>query len=402
MKPNRGLMHLAVILLGLSLMLIPVAGLAGCGESEEESAGGTSEPIKVGVVTPLSGAGAVLGQGTLAAVEVWAKQVNEAGGILGREVELLVQDDATDPKTANEKAKAVVGEGAEVVCGPIYDTERTAVKQAVCGAGKILVYGTYYEGGDYDDLMFITGSVPDQAVDTFVPWLISEYGDTFYFVGSDYSYPRVVNGMAREILEAQGGQSLGEEYAALGTTDFASTLTRIAKAGPKVVFGNVVGTDAIAFAKQYYDYGLPDKMQLYECFDQSFVEGVGVEQMEGVAVCQGYFEGIDTPANKAFLEEWYAADPGLPPVDISVKTYVGLQLWAAAVEKAGTTDAQEVRGAMEGLTLTDTPAGEVTMRAHDHHLIQHMYIAVCRDGTFEIVEDLGLLEPGEDQRASSE
>jgi ABC-type branched-subunit amino acid transport system substrate-binding protein len=392
--------------LAVVLVIVLALALAACGGGDDgtaetgdgSTAGGGGETIKVGVVTPLSGPGAILGQGTLACAELWAQQTNDAGGLLGKQVELLVQDSVTDPKTANEKAKVVVGDGADVVCGPIYDTERTAVKQVVCSAGTILLYGTYYEGGDYDDLMFVTGSTPEQAVDEFVPWLIKEYGDTFYFVGSDYSYPRVVNGMAKDILEASGGKSVGEEYAALGTTDFSAMLTRIAKAKPDLVFGNIVGTDAIAFMKQFYDYGLSKSITMYEPIDQSFVPAIGVEQCENVAVCQGWFETIGTPEDDAFVEAFKASEPEIAPVDISVSTYIALQMWAAAVEKAGTTDSEKVRKALEGLTLTDTPAGEITMRANDHHSIRHMYIAVCHDGTFEVVEDLGLIEPGEDQR----
>ena len=134
----------------------------------------------------------------------------------------------------------------------------------------------------------------------------SKYGKKFYFIGSDYNYPHVTNGLAKDILVAQGGQSVGEEYAALGTTEFSAMLARIQKAKPDLVFGNLVGTDAVAFMKQFYDAGLSKQMGLYEPIDQSFVPAIGVEQCEGVAVCQGYLEQsgyADQPGVRRGLEE---------------------------------------------------------------------------------------------------
>lgn len=398
-KRNRLLWLTVVLVIALAVSITACGGDDGTDTgSDSGDGGGSGETIKVGVVTPLSGAGAILGQGLLDNAELWAQQVNEAGGLLGQQVELLVQDSATDPKTANEKAKVVLGEGAQLVCGPIYDTERTAVEPVVTGDGKIFLFSTYYQGGGYNDLSFYTAEVPEQAVEKFIPWLIENYGDKWYFTGSDYSYPHIINGMAKEMLEAAGGEAVGDEYVALGTTDFSSMLTRISKAKPDLVFGNIVGTDAIAFMKQFYDYGLSETIGMYEPIDQSFVAAIGVEQCEGVAVCQGYFETVDTPENKAFVDAYWATDPKLPPVDITVSGYIALQLWGAAVEQAGTTDPAEVTKVMAGLTIDDTPIGEVTMRETDHHMARHMYIAVVKDGVLEVVEDLGTIEPGVDQR----
>ncbi|MCZ7665322.1 MAG: substrate-binding protein [Thermoleophilia bacterium] len=364
----------------------------------EASVEPSGDPIKVGVVSPISGPGAILGQGIVANAKLWAEQLNAAGGLLGRPVELLIQDTTTDPKTAAEKAKFVIGEGVDVLTGPVYGTEWGAVRPVAAEAGKILLQPVYYHGGWYDDLLFMTGEVPEQHVDKFIPWLVENYGKKFYFIGSDYNYPHAINRLAEEIILRLGGEIVGEEYVALGTTDFTAALARISKAQPDVVFGNVVGTDAIAFMKQFYDAGLNKSITMYEPIDQSFVSAIGVEQVEGVAVAQGYFETLDTPTNKAYVEAFKKIEPNLPPVDISTSAYVALQFWAEAVRLAGTTDPQSVKVKLEGLTLTDTPVGEVTMRATDHHTTRHMYIAIARNGILEVVEDLGVIEPGVDQR----
>jgi urea transport system substrate-binding protein len=397
-KPSAAPILVSLLAL-FALGLFSACGNSGSGDtSSSASASASTETIKVGIVAPISGPGAILGRGNVVAAKLWAQQVNDNGGLLGRNVELLIQDSATDPKTSAEKGKQVLAEGAQVVTGHIYGTEFGALSPVVYEAGKIMLQPVYYHGGWYNDLLFTTGEVPEQAVDKFVPWLIEKYGKKFYFIGSDYNYPHVTNGLAKDILVAQGGQSVGEEYAALGTTEFSAMLARIQKAKPDLVFGNLVGTDAVAFMKQFYDAGLSKQMGLYEPIDQSFVPAIGVKQSEGVAVCQGYFDSLDTPTNNAFVAAWKKLDPEVPPVDITASLYVALQLWAKGVELAGTTDSQAVAAKMEGLTLTDTPVGEITMRATDHHSTRHMYIAVCTDGVMKVVEDLGMIEPGVDQR----
>lgn len=377
--------------------------LAACGGDEGdggdggESGGG--EPIKVGVVTSTSGLIAADGQALLGAVKAWAEQVNAGGGLLDRQVELVVQDSASDPKTANEKAKAVLGDDVDVVIGPILSAERNAVQPTVTGAGKIVLYSTFYEGGAYDDLMFITGEVPEQQTQEFVPYLVENYGPKFYFIGSDYVYPRGTNAKATEYLEAAGGEVVGEEYVALGTTDFSSSLTRIAKAKPDVLFCNVVGTDGIALSKQFYDYGLSEDVTFASTVHmESYITAIGPEASEGTVVCFGYFENLDTPENQAFLESYRAVEPNVPATTITARAYVVMQMWGEAVETAGSTDAEAVAEAFAGLAMTGTPIGDVTMRATDHHTEAHTYVAVVKNGEFEVVEDLGMTPPGEDQR----
>jgi len=391
-------------LAGLLLILVLCAAvLLGCGnegtEGDDSGSAASGEPIKVGVVTSVSGSIAADGQALLGATKLWAQEVNDNGGLLGRKVELLVEDSASDPKTTNEKTKAVLGRGAEVVIGPILTAERTASQPAVTKAGIPFLYGTFYEGGAYDDLMFIASEVPEQQTEQFVPYLAEKYGPKFYFLGSDYDFPRIANEKAKGYLEAAGGQVVGEEYIALGTTDFSSVLTRVADAKPDVVFCDVVGTDGIALSKQFYDYGLSKDVTFASIVHmESYIDAIGPEASEGTIVCFGYFENMSSPANDAFIKSFKEVEPSVPATTITARSYVLLQMWAKAVEAAGTTEGQAVRKAMEGLTLTDTVIGDVTMRATDHHCAAHMYVAEAHDGEFEVVKDLGLIQPGEDQR----
>lgn len=387
----------AVVLL---VVLVTAGGVVlGCGGDTASDSASGGETIKVGVVTALSGSIAADGQGLLAAAKLWSGEVNDNGGLLGRQIELIVEDDASDPKSCNEKTKAVLGRGAEVVIGPILTAERTASQPTVTAAGVPFLYPTFYEGGAFDPLMFIAGEVPEQQTEKFVPYLVDKYGPKVYFLGSDYDFPRVANEKAKEYLEAAGGQVVGEEYVALGTTDFSSVITRIAKAKPDVLFCDVVGTDGIALSKQFFDYGLADATTFASIVHmESYITAIGPEASENTVVSFGYFENLKSPANDAFIEGFKAIESTVPATTITARSYVLLKMWAAAVEKADSTDGEAVKTAMEGLAITGTPLGDVTMRATDHHMAAHMYVAEAHSGQFEVVQDLGLIEPGADQR----
>lgn len=390
----------------LALTLVALA-LAGCGNTAAtpgasnsstvsgSAVAGGANTIKVGVDIALSGVIAANGQSVLGAVKLWADQVNASGGILGKPVQLVVEDDASDPKTANEKAKALVGQGVAVVTGPILSAERNAVQPVITGAGIPFLYSTWYEGGAYDPLMFIDAETPEQQTKGYIPWLVQQHGPRFYFIGSDYVYPRTSNAKAKDFLAAAGGQTVGEEYVALGTTDFSSSLARIAKANPDVVFADVVGTDAIALLKQFYDYGLAKDIHFASTGHvEPILEGVGPQASEGMSASFGYFANLDTPENNAFVAGFKKIEAKVPPMTVSARTYAILQMWAMAVEKAGTTDGQAVRKAFEGLTIEKTPVGSLTMDPYQHHTAAHMYIAVAHNGQYQVVKDLGVIQPG--------
>ena len=382
---------LLIVLVVVALLASLVIGAGGCKKK-------VAEVIKIGVLPALTGFIAADGQGLLGAIQLWANEVNASGGLLGKQVELVVLDSASDPKTANEKAKTLVGEGVAVVIGPILSAERSAVYPVVTEAGIPLLYSTFYEGGAYADLMFITGEVPEQQTQVFVPWLVETYGDRFYFVGSDYEYPRGTNEKAKTYLATAGGKVVGEEYVVLGTTDFSSVIARIQAAQPDVVFNNVVGTDAIAFSKQFHSYGLLGQMTFASTVHmETYVDAIGVEASEGIVVCFGYFENLDTPANNQFVEAYREVEPNIPLTTITEAGYAALQMWTQAVKAAGTTEGQAVRQAMEGISV-DAPEGRITLRAIDHHSSRHSYVAEVQNGQFVVIKDLGVLEPGENQR----
>jgi len=198
--------------------------MAGCGSGSSTSSSSSAasgapsgEPIKIGLDTALTGIVAAAGEGQSAVAQMFMDDVNASGGLLGRPIELVIEDSASDPKTSNEKAKILVSKGIDVAVGPALSAERTAAEPVFSAAGIPLLYSTWYEGGAYAPLMFIDAETPEQQVNPFVPWLVEKYGPNFYFVGSDYEFPRGQIAMAKKALEAAGGKVVGEEYVALGS-----------------------------------------------------------------------------------------------------------------------------------------------------------------------------------------
>lgn len=401
-------MLVAVVLVaGLALGACGNAGTSdGSGTASPTSAGtestssdsGGSGPIKIGVLTDLSGGIAADGTALLAAVQLWANEVNEKGGLLGRQVELLIEDGATDPKLFNEKAKKLVGKDIDAFVGPILAAERLATQDIVLKAGVPYLYSTYYEGGAHGDLFFATAETPQQVIEPWVPWIVENYGKKFYLIGSDYQWPRKLNTIVKKTLAAEGGEIVGEEYIALGTSDFSSAVTRIQAADPDVMFSTVVGTDGMALAKQFYDYGLTKSIATCSAaFNESYAVGAGDKASEGISVCFGWFRDLDTPASKAFVEALAKVDPKVAPTTITEGAYAIMLFYGQAVEKGGSTDPWKVKAAMEGVTIT-APEGQMTMRATDHHCAREMKIAIIHNGKYEIVKNFGMIDPGIDQR----
>ena len=359
--------------------------------------GAEKNPIKVGVVIALSGFIGADGQGSLGAIKLWQKEVNESGGLLGRKVELIVEDSASDPKTANEKMKRVVAKKPDVCIGPILSAERSATYPIVVKAGIPFLYFTFYEGGAYDPLMFITGEVPEQQTEKFVPWLVKKYGTKFYIIGSDYEFPQKSAKVVKKYLANAGGQVVGEEMIAMGTTEFSSLITRIRKARPDVLFSIMVGSDAVAFIKQFSDYGLKKDIQYASMVDlETYVDAMGKTAAEGNLSSFGWFENLDTPKAKEFVKRYHQIE-SMRVTTLTEACYAVLQLWTVAVKKAGTTNGEAVKKAIAGLSV-EAPEGTVTMRAIDNHTARPSYIAKVHDGEYKVIKDFGRVEPGEDQR----
>ena len=365
------------------------------------------EPIKVGVIADQTGPLSFVGVANANVARMVIDDLNAAGGLLGRPVVLVLEDGATDDAVAAAKAAKLVGrDQVDVVLGGIYSSTRQAIKGPVVDEGRTLyIYPEQYEGQEADPLIFCTGPVPAQQVDPLIPWLMNETGaKTFYLPSADYIWPHVLNARVKQIVAANGGSVVGEEYFALDHIDYRETVARIAASGADVVFNTIVPPGVTPFLEELHDSGFARRGGQLVCtyFDENFLNMAPAAHVEGLYGCLDYYQAVDDPFSRSLLERYdtlYPGDAKFTGGSACSGLYRGLHLWAAAVTEAGSLTQEDVIAALDHGQLEDSPGGPAAMVPGQHHLRLAMYIAQARGGRFDVVESLGAIEPQEQQVA---
>ena len=360
-------------------------------------------PIKVGLIADQTGPLSFVGLANTNVARMVIGDVNAKGGLLGRQLELHVEDSATDDAVAAAKAeKLVEHDRVDVIVGGIYSSTRQAVKQAaVVDGGTLYIYPEQYEGQESDPLIFCTGPVPAQQVDPFIPWLMRETGArTFYLPSADYIWPHVLNARVREIVTAHGGTIVGEEYHPMDHMDYRETVERIAETGADAVFNTIVPPGVTPFFELLHESGFSSRGGQLICtyFDENFLNLVPPAHAEGLYSCLDYYQDIGDPFSRKLLAQYDALYPGQAQFTgggACSGLYRGLRFWAAAVTEAGSLDQADVIAALDHAHIAEGPGGPASMVPGQHHARMNMYIARARDGRFEVIEDLGMSEPQE-------
>lgn len=350
----------------------------------------SSSTIKVGILHSLSGTMAISERSVVDAERLAIKEINAAGGILGKQIEAITEDGASNWDTFREKATKLIDQDQTVVIfGCWTSASRKNVKPVFESKDHMLWYPVQYEGQECSKNIFYTGAAPNQQIEPSVDWMLKNKGKEFFLVGSDYVFPRTANTIIKAQLEALGGKTVGEDYLPLGNVEVTPIISKIRQALPNggVIYNTLNGDSNVAFFKQLKGAGLTaDKYpSMSVSIAEEEVKAIGVEYLQGHYAAWNYFQTVDTPANKKFVEAFkkeYGADRVIN--DPMEAAYVAVYLWKQAVEKAGTTDLDKVRAAAYGQTL-DAPEGKVTMNAN-HHLSKIVRIGQVRqDGLFDIV-----------------
>lgn len=349
--------------------------------------------IKVGILHSLSGTMAISEKSVVDAEQLAIKEINAAGGVLGKKIEAIVEDGASNWDTFKEKATKLIDQDkVSTVFGCWTSASRKNVLPVFENKDHMLWYPVQYEGQECSKNIFYTGAAPNQQIEPAVEWLLKEKGKKFFLVGSDYVFPRTANTIIKAQLEAKGGETVGEDYLPLGNTEVTPIISKIKAALPDggVIFNTLNGDSNVAFFKQMQGAGLgPDKYPVMSVsVAEEEVKAIGVEFLKGHYASWNYFQSVDTPANKKFVEAFkkeYGADRVTnDPMEAS---YIMVYLWKQAVEKAGTfEDLEKVRMAAYGQTF-DAPEGMVTMNKN-HHLSKFVRIGeIAEDGQFKIVSE---------------
>ena len=324
------------------------------------------------------------------------------GGLLGRKIDLYLEDSATSDSVAEAKAaKLVTQDKVDVIFGGIYSSTRQAIKgPAVVKGKKLYIYPEQYEGQECDPLIFCTGPVPAQQVDPLIPWLMRQTGaKKFYLPSADYIWPHTMNKKVRQVVTANGGTIVGEEYFPLDHTDYSETVEKIMSSGAEVVFNTIVPPGVAPFLEQLYNAGFTKRGGHIVCtyFDENFLNLVPAAHVEGLYSCLDYYQNVSDPFSKELLDRYDKLYPGNAKFTAGSACsglYRGLKLWEAAVKEAGSLKQDDVIKALDHAKIAEGPGGPAEMVPGQHHVRMNMYIAQAKNGSFKVVKSLGVIDPG--------
>jgi branched-chain amino acid transport system substrate-binding protein len=354
-----------------------------------------ADPIKIGVVTPLSGTYSPIGQQVRWGLELAAKEVNASGGIMGRQIQLMFEDEEANPSVAVQKAeKLFESEKVDFLTGTVNSGSTLAVGQTAERAGKLIAttvsFADSITGDKCSPNVFRVNARAGQQSAALAAWVAKQKPKAkVYFLGPDYEMGRSTVATFKRTIEGLGATSVGEVFAPLDSKDYTQYFGQLRQARPEVLYTSVAGNDTVRLLTQMQDFGLLGNLLVVGASGTVTSQNIGAigAAANGFTTGVGYSTQIDNPANKKFVAAFnaaYKADPDLYGAD----SYGLIYFYKAAVEKAQSTTTDKVRTAMGDLKWA-TPQGEKTMRAGDHQAIQPMYVVRVNDGKFNVVGEVG-------------
>jgi ABC-type branched-subunit amino acid transport system substrate-binding protein len=362
-----------------------------------------AEPIKVGIATDLTGAIGYAGNANANVARMVVKDINDAGGILGRPITLLIEDTASNESVAvGNVRKLIQRDKVDVVLGGITSSMRNAIKDVIVARGKTLyIYPELYEGGECTPYLFCTGPTPAQQCDDFIPWLIKNGAKRFALPAANYVWPHKLNEYARKVIEKSGGEVIFEEYYPLDQVEYSATVNKIMTNNVDMVFTTVISPGVGPFFKQLYEAGYEKRGGRLACvyYDEDTLTINAPHEIEGLASCLDYFPAVinDDPASARIRAEYDKQFPGkilFSAGSGATGMYRGLKLWEAAVKEAGDLDRDAVAKALDHAKISEGPGGPAEMVPGKRHCRMKMYTAVAKGGKYEIVaRSDGLVDP---------
>lgn len=352
-------------------LLLFLAVLAGCGKNSDDGF------VKVGLLHSLSGTMAMSETPVRDSELLAIKEINEAGGVLGKKIKPIEEDGASDPGTFAEKAqKLLVDDKVATVFGCWTSASRKSVKTVFEENYGLLWYPVQYEGMEASPNIMYMGASPNQQVVPAVEYCAKTFGKRMYLIGSDYIFPRTANRIILAEFGELDAECVGETYVPLGHIYFGDVIKEILEEKPDVIINTLNGDSNIYFFRQLMEAGITsDRIPVMSfSISEEEVNAIGVENLEGQLVSWNYYETTDTSANEKFVAE-YKSEYGSDRVtgDPIEAGYIAVYMWAKACEKAGTFDVESVRMASKGLSFT-APEGTVTIDGTNQHLYKQVRI----------------------------
>ena len=378
-----------------ALSVVAVA-LSACGASADDESSSSAascvdtsgSKIKVGSLNSLSGTMAISEVTVRDSIKLAVEQINASGGVLGKQIELVGEDGASEPTVFAEKAeKLISGDCVAAVFGGWTSSSRKAMLPVFEDKNALLYYPVQYEGLESSKNIFYTGATTNQQIVPALDYLKEKGVKSIYLVGSDYVFPQTANRIIKAYAKANGIEIKGEDYTPLGSTDFSTIVNKVRSAGAGAVFNTLNGDSNVAFFREYKNVGLtPAKMPVVSVsIAEEEVGGIGVQNIEGQLTAT-----VDTPANKAFVEAYKAKYGAKKPTsDPMEAAYTSVYLWKKSVEKANSFAVPDVQKAAGGVSF-DAPEGTVTIDGENNHITKTARIGEIRnDGLIYTVWDSG-------------
>lgn len=371
------------VVLGVTLSL----GLTACGgakvdqttatATQESCVDASGDTIKIGFLNSLSGTMAISEKTVNNSLNLAAKEINAEGGVLGKQLEIVTEDGASEPTKFAEKAqKLITSDCTAAVFGGWTSASRKAMLPVFERTGSLLFYPVQYEGLEASKNIFYSGATTNQQIIPALDYLREQGVTSLYLVGSDYVFPRTANKIIKAYAAANGIEVKGEQYAPLGHTDFSTIVGKVRTADADAVFNTLNGDSNVAFFKEYRNAGLTAQAMpvMSVSIAEEEVSGIGVDNVAGQLTAWNYYQTLQTPTNTnfvtAFKNEYGADRVTSDPMEAA---YTSLYLWKGMVEKANSFEVPAVRDAAGEVTF-DAPEGTVTVNGDNHHIAKTAHI----------------------------
>lgn len=372
------------------LLLSSLAGASALKFAGWHSVARAQDEIVVGSIQDLSGPLQVFGVPKSRVLEFAVGETNAAGGLLGRKVRLATYDAQSNNQLYAQFAQQVAIKDKAAVCfAAVTSAAREVVRPVLRRSNTPYFYNMTYEGGVCDRNTFVTGITPSQGLAILMPNLVQRFGKKIYVLAADYNFGQISTQWIRRMAGELGAEVVGAELFPLDVSSFSSTIAKIQAAQPDFIVNSFVGPAHAAFYGQWAASGMKDRIPVAS---QTFGDAgdhllMPKEVSEGIVICTNYFQELDTPANKAFVERFQAKmGPKDYITNLAMNDYVGWLLWTAAVKKAGSLDRDKVLDALESGLSVDAPHGRVTMEGDTHHCTMDMYLVDVRDGRYRVLQ----------------
>jgi len=354
-----------------------------------------STPIRIGVVTPLSGTYAGIGQQVRWGLDLAAREINAAGGVSGRQLELIYEDEEANPAVAVQKAEKLFQVSkVDFLTGTVNSGSTLAVGQVAERNGKLIATTVSFADSITGDkcspnVFRVNARAGMQSAALADLMATTRPNANVFYLGPDYEMGRSTVAAFKSAAEGKGAKSAGEVFAPLDNKDYSPYFGQIRSSRPTVIYTSVAGNDTVRLFNQMAEFGVNRNVQVVGASGTVTSQNLAAigRNADGFVTGVGYSPLIDSPENKRFVAAFEAANKALPDL-YGTDSYGVLFLYKAAVEKARSTETDKVREAMRGMSWS-TPQGVKTIRAGDHQAMQDMYAVRVNNGKFEIVGRVG-------------